>query len=66
MRRLHHEALETRRLLDGTGLMLAAEGEPLGNFALSDVNESSPSFNQLVSPRDFLGQTTAWYFGHST
>jgi len=55
---LRHEALENRSLLDASGL---AAGEPIDDFLLLDVNATSPSFNQSVSPRDFEGQTTAWY-----
>ena len=63
-RLLRHETLEDRKLLDAGGL--AAAGEPVGDFQLIDVNATSPSFNQGVSPRDFQGQASAWYFIHST
>ena len=36
------------------------------DFSLMDVNPASATFNQLVSPRDYLGKTSAWYFGYST
>ena len=65
-RSLRHEELETRQLLDASGLLAAAEGEPLPDFSLVDVNETSASYNQSISPRDYTGQTSAWYFGHST
>lgn len=61
---LHHESLEDRQLLDGHGL--AAAGEPVAEFSLLDVNPTSPRFNESVSPSDYSGQTTAWYFIHST
>jgi len=35
------------------------------DFALSDANPNSATNNQPVSPRDYLGQVSAWYFGHS-
>ncbi len=38
----------------------------LADFAAEDVNPASPRFGQMVSPRDHLGQVSAWYFGHST
>jgi hypothetical protein len=49
----------------------AAPGDPLSgeaapNFALLDVNETSPTFEQGVSPRDYLQKVSAWYFGHAT
>lgn len=36
------------------------------DFGLLDVNPSSPRADQIVSPRDYLGSVSAWYFGHST
>ena len=36
------------------------------DFALPDVNATSPTFNQTVSPRDYLQKVSAWYFGHAT
>jgi hypothetical protein len=36
------------------------------DFQLVDLNTASPTFGQTVSPRDFLGQVSAWYFTHST
>ena len=35
-------------------------------FALVDVNPSSPTFGQTVSPGDYDGQVSAYYFIHST
>jgi hypothetical protein len=40
--------------------------EALPDFAISDVNQESPRYRDTVSPRDYLGQVSAWYFGHST
>ncbi len=67
------EVLESRQVMDGAGIpalfLDGAEGEPgsqVANFALVDVNASSPKFNQTVSPGDYLQHATAWYFGHST
>ncbi len=36
------------------------------DFGLLDVNPTSPRADQIVSPRDYLGSVSAWYFGHST
>ena len=36
------------------------------DFALIDVNDTSLTSGLTVSPRDYLGQVSAWYFGHST
>ena len=39
---------------------------PMPDFTLPDVNPTSVTFNQGVSPRDHLQKVSAWYFGHST
>ena len=36
------------------------------DFALRDVNPTSPTFDQDVSPRQYLGRISAWYFGSAT
>jgi hypothetical protein len=36
------------------------------DFSLPDVNSNSLSHGQDVSPRQFMGQISAWYFGHAT
>ena len=36
------------------------------DFALVDVNSTSATFDQSVSPRDYLQKVSAWYFGHAT
>lgn len=38
----------------------------LSDFSLPDVNAASPTGGQNVSPRDFQGRVSAWYFGHSS
>ena len=35
-------------------------------FSLIDMNVRSATAGQAVSPRQFLGKVSAWYFGHST
>jgi hypothetical protein len=45
---------------------LAAAQEVAPDFQLLDVNSTSMTFNQLVSPRDYLEQVSGWYFGHAT
>jgi hypothetical protein len=70
---LAFEPLETRQLLFAppwTGDQLVAEGEPVSpnavpDFALVDVNPNSISHNTEVSPRDYRGQISAWYFTRS-
>jgi hypothetical protein len=40
--------------------------EALPDSSLTDVNADSARFREVVSPRDYLGRVSAWYFGHST
>jgi hypothetical protein len=73
-RPLRLEPLEERWPLDAMGFVaapawpLSAEGEgtQVPDFSLVNTNSNSPTYNQNVSPRDFLGQVSAWYFGHAT
>ena len=39
---------------------------PVADFSLLDVNPSSPSVGEAVSPRDTLGRVSLWFFGHAT
>lgn len=41
-------------------------GELAPDFALEDVNSASPTALEAVTPRDYLGKVSAWYFGHAT
>jgi len=36
------------------------------DFSLQDANPNSATYGQQVSPRQFLGDVSAWYFGHAT
>jgi hypothetical protein len=36
------------------------------DFSLLDHNPASQTYNTQVSPRDYLGMASAWYFGNST
>ena len=36
------------------------------DWTAPDVNPASPLWNTLVSPRQRLGMTSAWYFAHAT
>ncbi len=40
--------------------------ELVPDFALVDVNPTSSTYNQPVSPRDYLQEVSGWYFGHAT
>jgi hypothetical protein len=47
----------------------AASDGPSGlapDFSLEDVNPNSSLYQTSVSPTDYLGRVSAWYFGHST
>lgn len=45
---------------------LPIDDNALPAFSLVDVNLNSARYQELVSPRDYAGQVSAWYFGHST
>ena len=72
--RLSLESLEAKLPLDAAlgavagqqGELAEGESEPVADFSLVDLNPNSATYNQSLSPRDFLGQTSAWYFGHAT
>ena len=38
----------------------------VADFQLVDVNPTSTTYNNPVSPRDYLQQTSVYYFFHST
>lgn len=70
-RSLCFESLEPRQMLHASGEVLApvvaeGEGEAMPDFVLIDVNPTSATYNQDVSPRDYLGQVSGWYFTYST
>jgi hypothetical protein len=37
--------------------------EPVQDFALQDVNPTSATYQADVSPRQYVGQISAYYFG---
>jgi len=41
----------------------SGETAVLAEFALPDVNLTSQTFGTRVSPRDYLGGVSVWYFG---
>jgi len=74
-RRLHDgfEKLEARLLLDAgahanpaPAVEKALPADAIADFSLPDLNPASSTFNRSMSPRDFLGDVTAWMFGYST
>ena len=36
------------------------------DFCLVDINPRSPRSGDSISPRDYLGEVSGWYFIHST
>lgn len=42
-----------------------AFGEVVQDFSLTDVNPNSPTYEDPVSPRDYLEMVSGWYFGHA-
>ena len=63
-----------KRLLPLALLFVAACGGGGGSsgpvkvpdFLIQDVNPNSPTATQNVSPRDYLGYASAYYFGAAT
>lgn len=45
---------------------LSRGDEPAPDFSLQDVNPTSGTYGEEVSPRDAKGMASAWYFGHAT
>jgi len=39
---------------------------PVPEFSLLDVNETSPTYDTRVSPRDYLARVSAWYFAEAS
>ena len=66
--------MKTARLLAFAALLPACGGGGGGSsgpviqpdFALQDVNPASATNGTNVSPRDYLGLVSAYYFGHAT
>ena len=54
---------------DGEETILGPVAHPddaVPDFSILDINPESPRHDELVSPRDYVGQISAYYFGHST
>lgn len=68
-RRLVAERLESRWLLAGMADDFEfAEGEDAiaPDFAIVDLNANSDTYEDAVSPRDYLQQVSGWYFTYAT
>ena len=48
------------------GSSVGSGAETVPDFTLVDVNATSSTHNHLVSPRDYQGKVSGWYFGHAT
>jgi len=53
-------------MISHAGLPVVASAGMVSDFALVDVNSTSSTYQQAVSPRDYLKQVSGWYFGHAT
>jgi len=60
------------RELEATRSELGLVGDPpplppqvMPDFSIADVNPVTPTYGKNVSPRDYLGKFSAWYFGHA-
>lgn len=50
----------------GFGKDRVATGDVVPDWSLEDVNATSPTAGEVVSPSDLRGQVSVWYYGHST
>jgi hypothetical protein len=50
----------------GACTKLAADSLAAPDFALTDVNPNSATYQTAMSPRCEVGRVSAWYFGFST
>jgi hypothetical protein len=41
-------------------------GELMPDFSIQDVNPNSATHDQTISPRQYIGGISCWYFGHAT
>lgn len=52
---------------DGTdGTAPEVSEDAVADFSLEDLNPSSPTYGQPVSPRDTLEAVSGWYFVHAS
>ena len=51
---------------DDTNTEPEAGANALPDFSLIDVNDTSPTASERVSPRDYLEKVSGWYFTHAT
>jgi hypothetical protein len=61
--------LTTALLLVGCRPQLAVDGgvgSLVPDFSLNDENPASTTGGQQVSPSQYRGRVSAWYFGHSS
>lgn len=49
-----------------SGVTMMASGAQVPDFHLVDLNPASARAGQTVSPRDYAGVVTGWYFLHTT
>jgi hypothetical protein len=61
---MRHDKILTPVLL--LALACSSSTDPVADFALLDVNPDSTTYEDAVSPRDYLGHVTGWYFGSTT
>lgn len=63
-RRLAFESLQSRVLFHAAPS--GEPSEPLANFSLLDVNPNSQSYNESVSPAQYEGRVSAWFFAFAS
>ena len=60
------QGVELLSLMMVMGCIGSEKNGLMPDFTLQDVNPNSARYQMEVSPRDYLGNRSAWYFGHAT
>lgn len=50
----------------GAAPTVGSDPQMAPDFALEDVNDTSTTHTMDVSPRDYIGKVSGWYFGDAT
>jgi len=61
-----HDLTDPANYEELKALLRGGPAEPAPDFLVTDVNPSSPTASQDVSPRDYLGKVSGYYFGAAT
>ena len=60
------QAVSTEPALSEVSTTRVVAAGAVSDFSLVDLNDTSPRFDEPVSPRDYLTKVSGWYFGHAS